>query len=124
MPSHIASRRGGTPSAFRQTAAGDTLRGRDMLRLPLADHRLQARTPARQRLVRLGIARQHREVLNLAESVAQLLRLAHPAPPEPRPQRLDNLHLIAVHHHALAQCVESCALAARQLSGIRWRVRW
>ena len=77
-----------------------------MLRLPLADHRLQPRAPARQRLMRLGIARQHREVLILAEPVAQLLRLAHPAPPEPRPQRLDDLHLIAVHHHALAQFVQ------------------
>ena len=60
----------------------------------------------RQRLVRLGVARKHREVLNLAEAVAQLLRLAHPAPPEPRPQRLDDLHLIAMHHHALAQFVQ------------------
>ena len=51
----------------------------DVLRLPLADHRLQPRAPARQRLMRLGVARQHDEVLISAETVAQLLRLAHPA---------------------------------------------
>ena len=107
MPSHIASRR--WRNALRllgEQPAGDAPRRRDMLRLPLADHRLQPRAPTRQRLMRLGVARQHREVLILAEPVAQLLRLPHPAPPEPRPQRLDELHLIAMHHHALAQLVE------------------
>ena len=56
--------------------------------------------------MRLGVARQHREVLVLAEPVAKLLRLAHPASAKPRPQRLDQLHLVAVHHHALAEIVQ------------------
>ena len=112
----LAARRHPIPHRFETLAeclrplgeqpAGDAPRRRDVLRLPLADHRLQPRAPTRQRLMRLGVARQHREVLNLAEPVAQLLRLAHPASPEPRPQRLDDLHLIAMHHHALAQLVQ------------------
>ena len=56
--------------------------------------------------MRLGVARQHGEILIRAEPVAQLLRLPDPAPAEPWPQRLDDLHLIAMHHHALAQLVQ------------------
>ena len=57
---------GGTPLASRRTAAPAMRRAAaTCCGLPLADHRLQPGAPARQRLMRLGVARQHREVLYL-----------------------------------------------------------
>ena len=68
--------------------------------------RRQARAPMRQRLMRLGEALQHFEVLALAEPAAQSLGFVGPHPAEARPQRLDQLHLIAHVDDALAQRVQ------------------
>ena len=48
----------------------------------------------------------------LAEPVAQPLRFAAPHLDEARPQRLDDVDLVAVDHHALAQLVQLLAVGA------------
>ena len=71
----------------------------------------------------VGEAGQHREVVVVAEPVAQLLRLARPTPADPRPQRPDDLHLVAVHDHPLAEVVQLRRCALRQSSGKACRAR-
>src|SRR5712672_3813280 len=59
---------------------------------------------------------QHREVLVMAEPVAQLLRLAHPGAADLRPQRNHQVHLVAVNDHALAQLVQRLRRRLRPIS--------
>ena len=70
------------------------------------DRRRQFCAPVRQRPMRLREARQHGEVLARPEPFPQPLRFADPDFAEARPERLDQLHLIAVHDNALAQGVQ------------------
>ena len=63
-----------------------------------------------KRAVRHREALQHREILERAEPVAQPLRLRDPELSELRPQRLDQLHLVAVRHHDGAQLVQRVGL--------------
>ena len=60
--------------------------------------------------MRHGKALQHRKILERAEPVAQPLRLRDPELSELRPQRLDQLHLIAVRDHDGAQFVQHVGL--------------
>ena len=59
----------------------------------------------------------------MAEPVAQLLRLADPGAADLRPQRHRELHLVAVHDHALAQLVQVSGVALVQSCGIASRAR-
>src|SRR5262249_32437158 len=69
-----------------------------------------------QRMVRRRHVGEHREILVGAEPLAQPLRLGDPDLADLRPQRLDQLHLVAVLDHALAQLVQ---LLGRGLPPIR-----
>ena len=65
--------------------------------------RRQPRAPMRQRLMRPGEPLEHCEVLAFAEPVAQPLGFLGPHAAEARPQRLDQLHLVAMIDDAPAQ---------------------
>ncbi len=93
----------------------------DMRGPALGDRRREPRAPARQRLVRSGEALEHQQVLVLAEPVAQPLRLAGPHLDEARPQRLDDVHLVAMDHDALAQLVQLLAVGGRPIRRDRGR---
>src|SRR5262245_3695506 len=77
----------------------------------------EARAPARERLVRSRKARQHEQVLMLAQAIAQPLRLAAPHLDEARPQRLDDVDLVTVNDDPLAQLVQVFRLGALPIPG-------
>ena len=108
-----------------EQAGRDAARRRDMVGLAHGDHRREARAPRRQRLMRCGKRGENDEILIVAEAVAQSLRLAGPQFPEPRPQGLEQIHLIAVHDDALAQAVQMLVvvLGRRRRSRARGDIR-
>ena len=71
---------------------------------------VEARAPGRERPVGHRQAREHEHVLMLAEPIAQPLRFAAPHLDEARPQRLDDVDLVAVDHHPFAQFVQFLAV--------------
>ena len=100
---------------FQEQTPGNTLRRHDMCGLALRDRGRQSGAPMRQRLVRAGKTRQHEHVLMLAEPIAQPLRFADPHLDEARPERLDDLELVAVDDHAFAQFVQLLAVGRRPM---------
>ena len=92
--------------AFGEKPAGQALRRRSMCRPGAPRSRNETGAPRRERLVWSVSALQEDEVMMGAEPVAQALRLRNPKPDEPRPRRLDKLHLVAVLDNALAQPVQ------------------
>jgi len=85
---------------------GKAVRAFDVGGPPLHNQGRELRAPASERLIGLGQSLQDHEVLVGAETVAQPLSLRHPQPHELRPQRLGELHLVAVLHDPLAKPVE------------------
>ena len=67
----------------------------------------------RQRLMRGGEARKHRQILAGAQPVAQALGFLRPDLPEPRPQRLHQIHLMTMLDHAPAQIVQMLGVGLR-----------
>ena len=68
-------------------------------------------------------AGQHRQILAGAELVAQALGFLRPDLAEPRPQRFDQIHLVAMLDHAPAQIVQMLGIGSGQFSGISCRAR-
>ena len=66
--------------------------------------------------MRRGEPGEHVEIVVGAQPVAQPLRLADPQLAQARPQRLDQLHLVTVLHHALAQLVQRVAVGVKDQS--------
>src|SRR5215471_19865608 len=81
---------------FDENARGNARGAHDMGGPAFGDRGGQARAPASERLMRPREAGEHEHVLMLAEPIAQPLRLAAPYFDEARPQRLDDVDLIAV----------------------------
>src|SRR5690348_2177254 len=81
---------------FGNEPAPDPLSRLRVLLLPRQNERRQPRPPRRQRAVRHRKAAQNREILEGSEPVAQPLRFGHPELAELRPERLDQLHLVAM----------------------------
>ena len=100
---------------FREQAAGKAAGVLQMRGAAVLDHRREPRAPGRQQPMRRGEARQNRQILAGAELVAQALRLLHPQLGEARPQRLDQLHLVAVLDHAPAQVVQMVGVGLRPM---------
>ena len=75
----------------------------------------------RQRLMRLGETLEHFQILTSAEPVAQPFGFVGPHPAEPRPQRFDQLDLIAVSTTRWRNTCSSSALACDQSSGMARR---
>ena len=73
---------------------------------------VEPRAPRRERAMRRREAEQHRKILKRAEPVAQALRFRDPQLAELRPERLDQLHLIAMRDHAAAQVVQHLGVHA------------
>ena len=67
--------------------------------------------------MRRGKVTQDRQVLAGAELIAQALRLLRPDASEPRPERLDQIHLVAVLDHPPAQIVQMLGVHARPVVG-------
>src|SRR5215470_7139564 len=82
--------------AFREQPPPEALRRLGVRGAAHDDQRRQPRAPRRKRSVRCRIAEQHGEILIRAEPVAHALRFGDPELAEFRPERLDQLHLIAM----------------------------
>ena len=81
----------------------------------LGARRRQPRAPVRQRLMRPGEPLEDLEILAAAEPVAQPFGLLGPHPAVARPQRFDQIHLVAVIDHALAQLVQILGAGLRPI---------
>src|SRR5262249_30950740 len=100
---------------FDENARGNARGARHMGGPAFGDRGRQTRAPARERLMRPREAGEHEHVLMLAEPIAQPLRLAAPHLDEARPQRLDDVDLIAVDHDALTQLVQFLGVGVRPM---------
>src|SRR5262249_36522930 len=81
---------------LRQEPARQARDALEVLLLPRRDQRREARAPGRERLMRGGEGRQYAQVVVRAQPVAQALRLLDPETAHARPQRLDQLELVAM----------------------------
>ena len=89
------------------------LGGGDVAALARGNRRLEPRAPGGERLAGFRELPQHLEILMLAEPLAQPLRLRDPHLGEPLPQRLHDLHLVAMDDDQLAQFVQGVGAGFR-----------
>ena len=108
---------------FREQTTRLSHRRFDVIALSRLDRRHESRAPARQRRFPCGERGKHREILVLAEAIAHALRLVDPEAAQSWPQRLGQLHLVAMHDHTRRNSCNSSALAADQSDGIARRAR-
>src|SRR5262252_2882419 len=91
---------------FREQAMRDTRGALRQRSGAFGAWRGEPRAPARQRLMRRGKVLEHFKVLAAAEPLAQPFGFFSPHPPEARPERLDQFHLVAQFDDALAKPVQ------------------
>src|SRR5215475_10315541 len=98
---------------FGEQARRQALCDRHVGVLALLDRRREPAAPGRQGMVWCRRPPEQREIPMRPEALAQALSLGHPQLAQPRPQRLGQLHLIAMLDYALAQLMQRVVLHVR-----------